>query len=200
MTKSKFLIAASMAFTLSACGSTLGSNTSMYSVHQPVVERTNYVIDVNVDGGGVSTAEARRTGEWFDALDLRYGDRVAIDYGDGYPSLEARATIASLAKDRGLLLGDVAPTTAGAVLPGTVRVVVSRSTASVPTCPDWTSNSESNFNSSNHSNYGCSTNTNLAAMIADPEDLVRGNKDKALDANSGNSAANAYRAKRTGGN
>jgi pilus assembly protein CpaD len=198
MRNKKFLIAASFSIALTGCGS-LGNNTSMYSVHQPVVERTNYAIDINVDGSGIPADEQRRMGEWFDALQLGYGDRVAIDYGSGYGNSAAKRVVSDAAADRGILIGDTAPVTSGQVAPGTIRVVITRSKASVPSCPDWSTSSDSNFNSSNHSNYGCSTNSNLAAMIADPEDLVRGRDSKKLDNNSGTKAANAYRTK-TGGN
>jgi pilus assembly protein CpaD len=44
------------------------------------------------------------------------------------------------------------------------------------------------------SNYGCATNTNLAAMIADPEDLVRGKTgDSQVDAALSGKAIKAYR-------
>jgi pilus assembly protein CpaD len=63
--------------------------------------------------------------------------------------------------------------TEGVVAPGYVRVVASRSTASVPECPYWGDPGiESPVRTS--SNYGCATNTNLAAMIANPDDLIRG--------------------------
>lgn len=199
MTKGKFLIIASTALALSACVSP-GANTSMYSVHQPVVERTNYAIDLDVSGGMVSAAETQRMSEWFNAMQLRYGDRVAIDYGDGYAAPAVRQTVTSLVENYGLLVGDTAPVTMGVVAPGTVRVVVTRSSASVPSCPDWSTTSERNYDSSNHSNYGCSTNSNLAAMIADPEDLIRGREAKALDNNNGKAAVNAHRAKNNGGN
>ena len=45
----KFLIAASLGLGLAGCG-TLPTNTSMYSIHQPVVERSNYAIDLALDG------------------------------------------------------------------------------------------------------------------------------------------------------
>ncbi len=199
MTKTKFLMIATASLALSACG-TMGTNTSMYSVHQPVVERTNYAIDVNANGGSLSVAETQRMAEWFDAMQLRYGDRVAIDYGTDYPSLAVQQTVSKLVAGHGLIVGDTAPVTPGAIGAGTVRVVVTRSSASVPSCPDWSTTDDRNYNSSNHSNYGCSTNSNLAAMIADPEDLVRGRKDTALDNNSGKAAVNAHRAKTTGGN
>ena len=151
--------------------------------------------------GGETTTEMQvRMVEWLDALKLGYGDRVAVDYGSSYVNADAQSAIAEATADRGILLGDTAPVTSGQVVPGTVRVIVTRSTASVPSCPDWSSSGDSNFNTNNHSNYGCSINSNLAAMIADPEDLVRGRDNKPLDKNSGKNAVNAYRAKTNGGN
>ncbi len=199
MKKNKFLIVATAAVALSACVAP-GANTSMYSVHQPVVERNNYAIDLDASGGMVSAAETQRMSEWFDAMQLRYGDRVAIDYGEGYAQPDVRRTVTKLVEEYGLLVGDTAPVTVGAVAPGTVRVVVTRSSASVPSCPDWSTTSERNYDSSNHSNHGCSINSNLAAMIADPEDLIRGRDAKALDNNNGKAAVNAHRVKTNGGN
>lgn len=195
----KFLITAGLGFTLAGCGS-MGTNTSMYSAHQPIVERTNFEIDLNVDGNGLPASEQIRMAEWLDALQLGYGDRMAIDFGNGYYNGDAQKAIYAAAADRGILLGDTAPVTSGQVAGGTVRVVVTRSKASVPSCPDWSTQSDANFNSGNHSNYGCSVNSNLAAMIADPEDLVRGRDSKSLDKNSGKNAVNAHRAKTNGGN
>jgi pilus assembly protein CpaD len=197
MKYTQFLIVAAFGLSVSGCGA-MGDNTSMYSVHQPVVERSNYVLDVNTGGGGVTGAEKIRVAEWFDALDLRYGDRVSIDYGTSYDNAAARQSVADLAGAHGLLMVDTPPVTPGNIVPGTVRVIVSRSTASVPSCPNWSKTTEANYNSSNSSNYGCAYNSNLAAMVADPEDLVRGQKPK-VDGNSGNVAANAHRTKTAGG-
>jgi pilus assembly protein CpaD len=61
--------------------------------------------------------------------------------------------------------------TTGEVSPGSVRIVVSRTTASVPGCPNWEGPDRLSTTSSN---YGCAMNSNLAAMIADPNDLVLG--------------------------
>ena len=197
----KFLTAAAVSIVLAGCaGGTLGTtNTSMYSVHQPVVERSTYAIDLNSDGGSLSSTEQARLGEWFDALQLGYGDRVSVDFGSGYASKAAATAVSRVAAEHGVLTDEVAPVTAGEVASGMLRVVVTRSKASVPSCPDWSTNHDRNYNASNHSNHGCATNSNLAAMIADPEDLVRGRDSKKLDANSGKNAVGAYRAK-TGGN
>lgn len=53
--------------------------------------------------------------------------------------------------------------------------VVTNGVAHVPGCPDWSDNkTHANPFESMSSNYGCATNSNLAAMIADPADLLRG--------------------------
>lgn len=196
----KFLTLAAASLSLSACAGELGTtNTSMYSVHQPVVERTNFAIDLASDGGSISSTEKSRLGEWFDALQLGYGDRVSVDYGSGYASKIVAQSIYDTAAERGVLLDEVAPVTDGQVAPGMLRVVVTRSRASVPSCPDLSTDHDRNYNASNHSNYGCATNSNLAAMVADPEDLVRGRENKKLDSNTGAKAVGAYRTK-TGGN
>lgn len=196
MKKAIFLITASLS--LVGCGA-LSTNTSMYSVHQPVVERTNYAIDLATDGSGIASADQSRLGAWFDALNLGFGDRISIDSNGSYVSSDAARDVAFAAAERGLLIADTAPTTPGAIAPGSIRVVVTRSQASVPSCPNWSITTESNFNAGNHSNYGCATNSNLAIMVADPEDLVRGRESSRLDRNSGKAAVNAYKNK-TGGN
>jgi pilus assembly protein CpaD len=201
MRNMKFLTVAVASVALAGCGAnSLGTpNTSMYSVHQPVVERTNFAIDLSSNGDNLSSVDQSRLAEWFDALQLGYGDRVSVDYGQVYPSKAVVNSVSQLAADHGVLISDVAPVTAGQVATGMVRVIVTRSKASVPTCPDFTTDHDRNYNASNHSNYGCATNSNLAAMIADPEDFVRGRESKKLDANSGKNAVNTYRSK-TGGN
>jgi len=201
MRNMKFLTVAVASVALAGCGAnSFGTpNTSMYSVHQPVVERTNFAIDLNSNGDSLSSVDQSRLAEWFDALQLGYGDRVSVDHGQGYASKAVLNSVSQVAADRGVLISDVAPVTAGQVAPGMVRVIVTRSKASVPTCPDFTTDHDRNYNASNHSNYGCAINSSLAAMIADPEDLVRGRESKKLDANSGKNAVNTYRSK-TGGN
>lgn len=156
---------------LGGCGGTL--NRSVDSVHQPIVSRTDYVFDVQNTGSGLASGEAQRLAGWFASLGLTYGDRVQVDDAAS-PDAAARAEVAVQAQRYGLIPADTAPVTAGPVTPGTIRVVVSRLSASVPGCPDYSRQYEPNFGAHTSSNYGCATNSNLAAMIARPEDLVRG--------------------------
>lgn len=150
---------------LSACGGT--ENRGLESVHQPVISRTDYVYDIR---DGVSPESARRLTAWFDSLNVHYGDNVTID--DPTDSATNRAAVQSVANRYGLVVQGSAPVTQGEVAPGMFRVVVSRSKAEVPGCPDWSRTSVGNYKGDMPSNYGCATNANLAAMVANPEDLV----------------------------
>lgn len=190
-------IAAVSALGLAASGCATGqpaqlnarSNYSVYSVHQPVVEHNNYVFDLRVDGDRVSEAEMNRLAAWFDSIGARYGDRITIDEPRGYQSAGARNDVGRVANDFGLLLSEqAAPITEGEIAPGTIRVVASRASASVEGCPSYT-NQGIDSPVRTDSNYGCATNSNLAAMVADPDDLVRGR-----DANGSGSASVAGRA------
>lgn len=156
---------------LAGCGG-IPTNRSMTSVHQPVVEKVNYTLDVSASGSGLAYGEQQRLAGWFDAMAVKYGDKVHVDDPSGSPT--TRGAIAAVAARYGLLLSDEAPMTDGYIPAGTARVVITRTKATVPGCPDWTSNSDFNPNNGLSSNYGCATNSNLAAMIANPEDLIRG--------------------------
>jgi pilus assembly protein CpaD len=139
------------------------------SLAQPVVQRTDYVMDLVTREDRLSPTERSRLNAWFGSLGVGYGDRIWVD--ELYGPTSARQDVARIAAEYGLLLSDGVPVTAGAVQPGTLRVILSRSVAFVPGCPRF-----DNYRgpSSVDANYGCSVNSNLAAMIADPGDLVLG--------------------------
>jgi pilus assembly protein CpaD len=164
-------LAISLGLGLAACAGQ-PTNRSLYSTKQPVVERQSYTFDVQTNGSGLSIPEQKRLSDWFEVMNLRYGDRVAID--DPVASPATKTAIADLAARHGLLLAEGAPVTAGALQPGTARVVVTRSTASVPGCPDWSEKMTWNYNNATNEGFGCAVNGNYAAMIANPEHLLKG--------------------------
>lgn len=157
------------ALLLAGCGT---YNGGVESIHQPVVQRNDYVLDLQTTGYDLAAGESQRLAGWMSAMGLRYGDRVAID--DGGAGTTGRTEVAAEAGRYGLILADRAPVTAGQIAPGTIRVVVTRMTAGVPGCPDHSRDASITFEQSTSSDYGCASNANLAAMIADPGDLVRG--------------------------
>jgi pilus assembly protein CpaD len=164
-------IALSLGLALSACGDH-PDNRSLYSVKQPVIERANYTLDLASGAGGLPVPEQQRLVEWFETMNLRFGDRVAID--GAVASDAVREDVAAIAGRHGLLLSEGAPITDGFVEPGMVRVVVTRSRAHVPGCPDWSDRFATNMENATADGYGCAVNGNMAAMVADPQHLLRG--------------------------
>lgn len=189
MLKRTLLIATLPAVLIGGCTGT--RNRGLESVHQPIVSRTDYAFDVNAGPGGLAPGEAQRLDGWMNSLKLTYGDRIAIDdpaYGN-----DTRADIAAQAARFGLLLSGDAPVTNAPITPGTVRVVVSRARAIVPGCPDYSRSGQPEFESNTSSNQGCGVNSNLAAMIANPTDLVRGSPGSGYDPLVGSRAINSFR-------
>ncbi len=166
------ILFASLAPALLLAGCMGTQNQGIESVHQPVVARTDYALDVATSGSGLAAGEDRRLAGWMDTMRLGYGDRIAIDDPSGH--MRVRSEVAELVAGYGLLLTNDTPVTQAPVTPGTVRIVVSRMHASVPGCPDWSLDSANDYNANTSSNYGCAVNSNLAAMVANPGDLVRG--------------------------
>lgn len=179
---------------LSACGTV---NRGVESIHQPIVQKTDYMIDVATTGVGLAPGEQERLDGWFRSIGLAYGDRVMLDG----PAGAAGNDVAELLARRGMILTGAAPITQGQLPEGAVRVVVSRATASVPGCPDWSRPASPDFVGSTMSNYGCASNAALAAMVADPIDLVQGRGGGPTDPVLATRAIDAYRANRpTGAN
>jgi pilus assembly protein CpaD len=173
MVKRTLLIATALLPALLVAGCAGTQNRGLESVHQPVVSRTDYALDIATSGSELAPGEEQRLAGWMTSLHLGYGDRVAIDdpspYGVGVHDAVARQVA-----HFGLLVSDDAPVTNAPIAAGTIRVVVTRMKARVPGCPDYSRNSSTDFEANTSSNYGCSSNATLAAMIANPADLVLG--------------------------
>lgn len=173
------------ALLLGGCAGSAGTqNRGLESVHQPVVSRASYALDVATTADGLAPGEQPRLAGWMASLRLGYGDTIAIEDpgsygGDGYGS-RVRDAIATEAARFGLLLSDDTPLTDSPVGAGTTRIVVSRMTAKVPGCPDFSRVYSPEFESNTSSNQGCAINSNLAAMVANPADLVQGRTGNAI--------------------
>ena len=156
----------------------------------PVVTSADYVFDAAAPSGALASGEGDRLNGWFQGLGLGYGDTVYVD--GSMPA--ARNQVAMIAGRYGLLVSPGAPITAGVVSPGSVRVVVARRRATVPGCPNWGQPSQPDWDNKTMSNYGCGVNSNIAAMVANPEDLVRGRESAPVtDAVSAVRAIDMYR-------
>ncbi|MEC3910679.1 CpaD family pilus assembly protein [Sphingobium sp. CR2-8] len=173
------------------------ANRSVDSVHQPVVSHSAYTFDVQAgSGGGLTPTEAIRLNDWFVSIGLGYGDSIAIVTEGGYYSPALRDDIGDVVARHGLLIAEDSSAEAGQAAAGNVRLIVRRATASVPGCPDWHQKQETDINLGASSNFGCGVNGNWAAMVANPEDLVRGQgTDSDLRTATSNRAISTYRDK-----
>lgn len=93
-------------------------------------------------------------------------ERAASVIGDA----RAHALAGALAR-QGLRTTLAAP---GGAPDGELRLVVEHAVAGVPDCPNWTKPPGNDFANTLHSDFGCATAIDLAAMVADPRDLVEG--------------------------
>ena len=185
--------------TVGACAYKPGDDPQrgLAAVNVPVVARSDYVFDASAPDGSLAPAEVARLDGWFRSLDLGYGDSI---YVDGPYAESARADVARLAGQYGLLVSTGAPVTEGRVPDGAVRVVVSRTRADVPGCPNWSDAAQPNYNNKMMPNFGCGVNSNLAAMIANPTDLIHGREGSGVTDNATASrAVQSYRTQRPTG-
>ena len=195
MMKHNVLSLAALALGLSLAGCAgVPTNTSMYSKHEPVVERVNYTLDLATGNGDLPYSEQERLAGWFEDLKLRYGDTISLE--DPLQSPATRAAVEAVAAQFGMGLADGASVSVNYVQAGTARVVLTRSKAVVHGCPDWKAHSDANPNNALSPNYGCAVNSNLAAMVANPEHLLKGDGSVSdTTIMSSNKAITSYRTK-----
>jgi pilus assembly protein CpaD len=200
---SKYLALVLLASTVAACNTTGTAQPfadparGLEPVNVPVVTRMDYAFDAAAPDGTLGYAEQARLDAWYKSLGLSYGDVVFVD---GPYAADARRDVAKVTGKYGLLLSEGSPITAGAVPPGTVRVVVSRTRATVPGCPNWDRPASPDHQNRTMSNFACAISSNMAAMVANPGDLVHGREGEALvDGLTASKAIQSYRtAKPTG--
>ena len=124
--------------------------------------------------------------------DAERGDTITVDSGlSALDQKRGNRLSASLTR-HGMVSG-------ARVLPdipaGELHLTLERYVAGAPGCPNWSKAPGNDFANTMHSDYGCSTANNLAAMVADPRDLVTG---RPLPPESGDAALAALHRYRTG--
>ena len=87
----------------------------------------------------------------------------------------------------------VGPATTG-VANNDIRVTYIRYVAEVPPCADWSTNLSVTASNTRPPNFGCSTQHNIAAMVADPRDLVAPDTSGQADAQRRLTVLEKYRA------
>jgi len=188
--RSKIILVA-LCSSVAACNTPDLPDKGLAAVNVPVVTSADYVFEAFAPDGALAPGEADRVNGWFQGLGVGYGDTIFVDgpYADA-----ARGQVAAIAGEYGMAVSPGAPVTAGAIRPGAVRIVVSRRRAEVPYCPNWSLPSQPNYDNRTFSTFGCGVNSNLAAMVANPEDLLHGREGSGVgDTTTGAKAVIFYR-------
>ena len=138
-----------------------------------VVSETTFAHTVRYQAGVDEPDAAQITGlnDFLVGNDVERGDRIVIERAAS-PTDDMRASILADALARKGLLP--AMSEAASVPPGELHLVIHRYVASAPGCPNWTKPPGNDFDNTMHSDFGCATAANLAAMVADPHDLLIG--------------------------
>ena len=173
----------------------LDLNRGVETAKVPVVETSKMTYDLRLGSGSTLPAgQARALDEYLGSIGIAYGDRISVDDPSPVGAAARRQAIAEVVARYGLLLDGTTPVTTGTVPAGTVRVVVTRTRATVPGCPDWSRSSAYDPDAAVSSNYGCAVRGNLAEMIADPNDLIVGKEYQGADGATVSSAIDRWRA------
>lgn len=150
-----------------------GSDGGLTPAKQPVIQRQEYMLDVDPNMAPASAEAARLVG-WLDALEPRYGDRVSLDLAGQLSPGRAGDILTETLARYGMIRSPDRPASATPVAPGRIRVILHRATAYVPNCPDTKGIGMADYGNKGIPGLGCAMNGNLASMIADPNDLLAG--------------------------
>lgn len=118
-----------------------------------------------------------------------YGTRLFVSADAGGLAQERRAAIEQRLKAAGYKVESLVEQSGS----GDVTVIVGRYVATPPACPDWRKPADGDRGNTPMSNLGCATESNLAAMVADPGDLIRGRRPGAADGETAAAGIQRYR-------
>jgi len=155
---------------------------------EPKAHEVQYQHDVGFvdDEVGLIAAEGQDLEAFIDRARVGLGDRVYVLAG--VPEGEDRAQARRISERRrdsvvtflGLQGIEVRPMHGdfGVEPPAgdAVTVLLRRYVVALPACPDWTGKPGRSFNNQVSSNWGCATAINFGLMVADPGDLVHGQR------------------------
>ena len=207
MSSSRFVTATARVALVSA-GLALAACATPVEQWQPVqAPKTNTVEFVRLNhtvrfapGAAVpAPIETRRLMNFVDDAEIAGGEEIYLDAVPTDRLSQARqASIRRLLSQRGIRAITM-PAVAGAgserlALGDEVALQVERYVVTPPACPNWSKPTGGDPTNTVASNFGCATTTNLGLMIANPRDLLSGQKPGPADADPALRAVRNYRA------
>jgi pilus assembly protein CpaD len=120
----------------------------------------------------LTSGQASGLSDFMTRNSIHEGDAVTVEAPDSPSTLRDARQTAVLAELRAFHI-QAASATDSTLAVDTIRVHADRTVIIAPGCPDWTKPEADEPNNLPSSNYGCATEANLAAMIANPADLAK---------------------------
>jgi pilus assembly protein CpaD len=161
---------------LSACATKnngLRDNAGVEPIHKANVAFEERSHPISFADGKLSKNESASLQAFIAASGLTYADRLTLRISEPNMAADYRMAANMVLGRFGLSVGNV-EASAG-MKPGAAMLTVSRATVTLPQCGVHDGPATFNVNNENASNYGCATRSNLAAMAANPTDLISGN-------------------------
>jgi pilus assembly protein CpaD len=156
------------------------------------VARSSYEVRFAAGSANLGSAETMRLARFVAAGGIQPQDRLALEQADTLGKLAERRRDALL---KALRTNGVGTSVSLAAAPkvGRDRVVIDieRGVATAPPCPDW-SKPPIDYSAQVSSNFGCATASNLAAMAADPTDLLRAQPNARAEGSTAAGAVQSY--------
>lgn len=139
------------------------------------VEMVRLTHQVRFDGlGEISDAEAGRINNFLNRIEYSYGDIVSLDTGSNTSADSQSQSVNAYLSRSGIWLASTAPVSGPAPAPGTAYLVVDKYVVTAPDCMNWTEDQSSNWANAPMPSFGCSSQTLLGLMVANPRDLIQG--------------------------
>jgi len=178
------IVALGLCVTLAACGGFNGRENAMYDARfrHPIAVDPQVVmlqIDAPRDKIALSVADKAALGVFADAYKSRGHGLLTIAAPSGSPN--ERTAVALVAETRALLsevglpqaaVGYAAYRASSANTDAPLVLTYRRFVASASPCGNWSEDYAFNPNNELSPNFGCATQNNLAALVADPADLI----------------------------
>ncbi len=139
----------------------------------------------------ISTAEQRRLRDFLARSKFGYGDKLFVSAGDFAFADERRKAVNSALTGLGFRTVSQLKDNDDS---GAVTVVIGRYVVTAPNCPDWRKPADADRGNTTMSNHGCATVTNFGAMVANPQDLLRGRAMGPADGDAASLAIRRYKA------
>jgi pilus assembly protein CpaD len=170
---------AGLAFVAAACTPSPDSSNFHWSRVDAKKENKVDWVELNHDvlfepgSKTMSSAERRRLRDFITRVQFGYGDRLFVSAGEFAFADDRRKVVSKALTDMGFRKIEQLKDNGES---GSVSVIVGRYVVTAPNCPDWRKPADADRGNTTLSNHGCSTVSNLGAMVAYPRDLLRGRK------------------------